>query len=706
MAFYGKFWSATVAAVLVGGLAQAQNTKPESLASNQSTDKILEAISVTATRNPIKSFEYPGMVTVVGRAEIQSRQASTPADLLNFVPNVEFSGGPRRTGETPSIRGFDGADVIIMLDGARQNYGSAHDGRFFVDPALLKRVEVLRGTASSLYGSGGTGGVIEFRTVDAEDLLEPGETAGVSTSVGYQTVNREPTATLRAFGRPAEGLDFVGSITKRISGSIELGDGEKLDQTDDDIISGLAKASYSFADFHRIEGAFVSFRNKAEEPNVGQGAGGSDIVQKDIRSDTSRLSYSYENPMNNWLDLDLTAYYTETQADELRLDGNGAGPQGQLLKRDVDTLGGRLDNRSRLVFSDDIAMTLTYGGEYYQDSQDGAADAAERDGVPDAEASFYGVFAQSEITLANPFGDGTGEFLFIPGIRYDNYETTSTLASDNKSDQVSPRLGLTYMPTDWLMVFSNYGSAFRAPTFDELFLTGVHFQIPVGAGVTNRFVTNPNLKPQRTRTVEVGGGLSFDNVMRRNDHFEVKSSYFRIKGEDFIDLSVNQPALFVACNPFIPGNCDGTTTSDNVANAKLWGVEIELSYESDRLLFAFGFSKLDGVNEATGAKLGVLTPNEYTFNTGVKLPEIDAIVGWRMLLADKFDNVNSAADARDGFAVHDLYFTWEPKDKDWRGFRLDVGLDNIFDKSYSRVFTDANEAGRNFKTLVSYSYKW
>lgn len=57
----------------------------------------LAPISVTATRNPIRAFEYPGMVTVTGRDRILTTQPSTADDLLRSVPNVEFTGGPRRT---------------------------------------------------------------------------------------------------------------------------------------------------------------------------------------------------------------------------------------------------------------------------------------------------------------------------------------------------------------------------------------------------------------------------------------------------------------------------------------------------------------------------------------------------------------------------------------------------------------------------------
>ena len=77
----------------------------------------LQPITVTATRNPIDAFSFPGMVTALGRAEIETRQPSSPDDVLKMIPGVDFTGGPRRTGEVPRIRGFEGADVIVTIDG-------------------------------------------------------------------------------------------------------------------------------------------------------------------------------------------------------------------------------------------------------------------------------------------------------------------------------------------------------------------------------------------------------------------------------------------------------------------------------------------------------------------------------------------------------------------------------------------------------------
>lgn len=669
------------------------------------TAALLPTVSVTATRSPMEAFDYPGMVTVIGRGEMDLLQPASPDDVLRFVPNVEFMGGPRRTGEIPTIRGFSGPDVIVLLDGTRQNFGSAHDGRMFIDPSLLTSAEVLRGPASSLYGSGGTGGVIELRTLKASDLLAPGETFGATLGGGYQTVNNERMARTMLFGRPDDSFEILGSLVHRDSGSIDLGDGTSLENTSDDILSGLLKASYSPAPFHSIEASFQRFANDAEEPNNGQDPAGDDLVEKEIRADTYRLAYGYHDPGNNLIDLDLVVYRTEFQADETRLDANGSGPVGELLKRDVDTTGLRLDNRSRFDLGDSAAVTLTYGGETYFDEQDGAAGGGERDGVPDADAEFYGTFVQAELSVTE-LGPLPGELLVIPGLRYDYFKADSAIDDASSDDALSPRIGVSYLPTDWLMVFANYGHAFRAPTFDELYLTGQHFFIPVGAGVTNSFVPNPDLKPQRTETIEFGAGVDFDDVLGEGDRLMVKGTYFNIWGDDFIDLSVQQPELFVDCNPFIPGNCNGTTFLDNVPNAELWGSEIEASYENDRVRLSLGYAHINGENSDTGAYLGSLAPDQVTLDAGLKLPEADSIVGWRVLAAAKFDRVNDPSDERDGYVTHDLYFAWQPSEGPLDGLRLDLGVDNIFDKSYARVFTGANEAGTNFKGQVSYTLAW
>jgi hemoglobin/transferrin/lactoferrin receptor protein len=151
----------------------------------------LEHVTVYGTSNALPVIEYPGQVSVVDKEQIDLFNPSSMSDLLRDVPGLEFSGGPRRTGETPSIRGRGGENVLILLDGARQSFISAHDGRFFLDPELLRSAEVVKGPASALYGSGAVGGVLAFESVDAADLLLPSETAGMRVRLGFQGVNQE-----------------------------------------------------------------------------------------------------------------------------------------------------------------------------------------------------------------------------------------------------------------------------------------------------------------------------------------------------------------------------------------------------------------------------------------------------------------------------------------------------------------------------------
>ncbi|CCG09228.1 TonB-dependent hemoglobin/transferrin/lactoferrin family receptor [Pararhodospirillum photometricum] len=667
----------------------------------------LAPVSVTATRNPIDPFLYPGMVTVVERESLQTLQSSTPADALKLVPGVAFTGGPRRSGEVPSLRGFTGADVVILVDGMRQNFGSGHDGRFFLDPAALSRVEVLRGSASSLYGSGGTGGVIDFRTPQVDDFLEPDQRFGFTVAGGVQSANKEWLGSLTTYARPMDGVDLLGQVSRRTSGSIRLGGGETLEDSDDSIVSALVKGGVELAPHHRLETSFSRFTNDAREPNNGQGVGGNDIVDKSIHNDNFRVAYLYNDPNNPWVNLDATAYYTTFSADELRLDSNGAGPVGELLTRDVNTLGMRLENRSRVGLGELGGVTFTYGVESYRDSQEGEASASsDRGGVPNADATFVGGFTQAEINLDSPLGL-PGHLLLIPGARFDYYSLSSDLVDENTTEsRVSPRFGVTYQPREWLMMFANYAEAFRAPTFNEMYLSGVHFQMPIGRGIVNRFVANPDLKPQTTRTVEVGGGLSFHDVITPRDEARVKVSHYRTWGEDFIDLAVNQPTPFADCSPFVRGACDGTTSSVNIPSARLWGTEVEAHYEMHRVRFGLGFSTIDGENTKTGEKLGILTPDTVTLDTALKLPEIDSVVGWRATLAGAFTKVNDPDEKRDAYQVHDLYYTYQPSEGPWQGARLDLGFDNVFDQEYSRVYTDATEVGRSFKMMLSYTQAW
>jgi hemoglobin/transferrin/lactoferrin receptor protein len=672
------------------GQASEENSAEGTVDGNAASVSV-PPVTVTATRNPLATFEYPGSVSVIDHEEIDTKMPSTPGDILQDVPNVTFTGGPRRTGMTPIIRGFTAQDVILLLDGTRQNLITGHDGRFYLDPALIESAEVVRGASSALYGSGGLGGVIEFRTRDVEDFLEPGERYGTNLFLGGQSVNDEIAPGMTLFARPDDNLDVIGSFVYRNSGDIDTAGPGELD-ANDEIYSGLAKATYKMGS-HRLQAGWLRYDGSAVEPDNGQSATSTDQVRKDLLSQTWRMSYGFSDPDNKWVDLDATVYYTQYQIHQKGITDDDDSV------RDVGTKGLRIDNRSRVTLDADSNILFTYGIDTYRDDQDGELNGGDQPGAPDAYTQAFGAFSQAEITLPAPLGL-PGDLLVIPGLRFDYWSSDSDTNSSNSDQAVSPKIGVSYLPSDWLMFYGSYAYAFSAPNINDLYLTGVHFTIP-GFG-TNFFQPNPDLKPQTTRTIEAGMGIQFEDVAFPGDRVSAKGGWFLTYGDDIITRVVDQPAP-PAC---IPPNCNGTTIIDNVDKARLEGVEIESGYENEYMLLEVSYSHIDGENRETGEPLGDLQPDTVSVHAAAKVHPIDTQIGWRVTHGARFDKTNDPAEERDAYLVNDIYALWRPQE-DWlRGFSLGIGIDNLFNETYSLVYEGANEPERNYKAQVAYQIAW
>jgi len=678
-----------------------------------------DTVTVYGTSNPLPVFDYPGQVTVIDRETIDTFAPSAPSDLLRDVPGMDFAGGPRRTGEVPSIRGLSGENVLILLDGARQSFISAHDGRFFLDPEIVGTAEVVRGPASALYGSGAVGGVLAFETVDADDLLREGETWGARVRGGYQSVNEETFATLTAFTEQGN-LDALASFGLRQSGDIELGSGADL-PSDDEIDTGLVKLGYTFNEAFSADVSWQRFANTAIEPNNGQGTlgTGDDVldrdVEKQIETETWRAGLRF-NPASELIDTRFTVYRSDSTVDEFD------ATEPRTIIREIETTGVSLRNAARFDLGG-VATTFTVGGDWYEDEQAGSDSTAAdgiRAGVPDGRSEFTGVFAQIEAEMDRPLGL-PGSLIVIPAVRYDGFESTSSVDPDASSDEAfSPRLGVSYGPVDWFRVFGSYSEGFRAPSINELYLDGVHFPVPhptlfdpaMGqfVFVNNNFVPNPNLVPETSETLEFGFGVDFRNLVADGDRLQGKISYYESDVEDLINLSVNfafDPTCFAPPN-FFPCTA-GTTNSANVDSAELEGLEAEFAYDSDRFYGRATFASIDGADTSTGEDVGALTPDRLALDLGLKLPEWNARIGTRVQYAGEYERRGSdgaggleIVEARDGYAVLDLYATWSPDFA--RGVRFDLGVENVFEEDYERVFEGVSEPGRNFKLAASYQF--
>jgi hemoglobin/transferrin/lactoferrin receptor protein len=670
----------------------------------------LNEITVYATRNPIPAFDYPGQVTVIGRDVIDDFNPSTISDIFDAIPGASLDSGPRRTGDTPAIRGLAGEGVLVLFDGARQSFLSGHDGRFFIDPDLVQAVEVVRGPASALYGSGALGGVIALRTITASDLLQEGETAGVKIGGGFQGVNDEWRMSTTGVWRTEDNkVDVVGNFTLRNSGNIELGNDIAL-PADDEVLSSLLKATIRPVQDVTFSASWIRYSSDSVDPNNPQGVNvagpGNGEVFRDTDSNTLQAVLNYAPSGSDLIDLNLVGYVTRNEVLEDIVNSP------RIVTRQVETFGISFDNRSKFSFGERADLTLTYGGEYYRDEQigrDNATADGTRGGVPDATGRFYGAFAQAELALNRPLG-APGVLTLIPGVRWDRFENEAPGDPSTGDEAFSPKIGVSYKPVEALIFFGNWSEAFRAPSFNELFADNLHFQIPDRSVfppqlVSNFFIPNPDLIPEESQSWEIGAGIDLDGVLFEGDGFTAKASYYRSNVTNLINLEVNIPAGCFGA-PFPPcgsGEAFGNFSRNvNVANADIDGFEMEAQYNSDYFYARANFSTIDGRDADSGEFLGVLQPDIFFIDSGVKWPGPDIRLGARVRLASDFTKVNDPTLTRDGYAVGDIYAVWEPMSGPMEGLRLDIGVDNVIDADYEIVAAGVSQSGRNIKVALSW----
>jgi len=118
---------------------------------------------------------------------------------------------------------------------------------------------------------------------------------------------------------------------------------------------------------------------------------------------------------------------------------------------------------------------------------------------------------------------------------------------------------------------------------------------------------------------------------------------------------------------------------------------------------------VEGTNARTGADIGTLTPDRLALDIGTRLPALNASIGTRLQFASDFERTEAddfgnlvLAEERDGYTVMDLYADWTPEFAP--DLRLTLGVDNVFDEDYERVFEGVSQPGRNWKISASYQF--
>ncbi|TKU15299.1 TonB-dependent hemoglobin/transferrin/lactoferrin family receptor [Citrobacter sp. wls827] len=632
----------------------------------------VEDMTVTATGNARNAFEAPMMVSVIDATAPENQTASSAADLLRKVPGLTLDGTGRTNGQDVNLRGYDRRGVLVLVDGVRQGTDTGHLNSTFLDPALIKRIEVVRGPSALLYGSGALGGVIAYDTADAKDLLEAGQNSGYRVFGTAATGDHSLGMGASAFGR-TDTLDGLLAWSSRDRGDLRQSDGTTA-PNDEAINNMLAKGSWKIDSAQTLAGSLRYYNNDAREPKNPQtsaaDATSNPMTDRSTIQRDAQLTYTLAPVDNDWLNADARLYWSEARI-------NAQNPDATNEFRKQTTKGGKIDNRSRLFTDSFASHLLTYGGEYYrQEQRPGGATT----GFPEAKIDFSSGWLQDEITLRDL------PVTLLGGTRYDSYRGSSDGYADVDADKWSSRAGMTVTPADWLMLFGSWAQAFRAPTMGEMYNDAKHFSI--GRFYTNYWVPNPNLRPETNETQEYGFGLRFDDLLMASDALEFKASYFDTKAKDYISTSVDFAAA--------------TTMSYNVPNAKIWGWDVMAKYSADLFSLDMAYNRTRGKDTDTGEYISSINPDTVTSKLNIPVAHSGFSVGWIGTFADRSTHISSSYAKQPGYAVNDFYVSYQGQQA-LKGMTTTLVLGNAFDKEYWSP-QGIPQDGRNGKIFVSYQW--
>lgn len=662
----------------------------------------LDTIVVSATRTERPRFTTPASISTIRRGNIETIQPYGYQDVFESIPGVSIQGGPRRVAEEPSIRGFADEQVVIRIDGTRQNFNKAHGGRFLLDPDLVQSIEVLRGASSSVYGSGALGGAFVIETLNGRDMTGGRDGYGLRLKGGFQNNGEEWSSFNTLYGKSGA-LDFLGSLIYRdVGDDLEDGNGDDILASRDEITNGLVKLGLEPAEHHRVELAFDRFDNSGRNPpNANDEATATNLVDRETERTNARLRYRVDDPANPWVDLDTALYRNRVDTREFRID------DGRIDTTDFDTTGFEIVNTSRLgaLFKPVAgeALRLTYGAEFYTDEQSGTRNGADRVQFPDAEVEYRAGFVQAEVPLG-------GGFSVIPGVRFDAFEYSAAGGfPDRDEDEVSPRVALGWQPHQSLYLWAEYAEAFRAPSLTELFADGVHFSVPLGPGrvVINEFVPTPALKPEQSEQVQVGGRFRHRNLFDTGVDFRLDAVWH----ESDIDNFVDQVVIFISGDPTLDPVTrtlvfPGITTNFNV-DAEIQGFELDARLSNDMGYLQASLASLDSRRKgSTGDNLASIQPDRVTLGAGFFALGRELTMGAELVAASDRRDVPEGALETPGFGKTDLFVNYLPEGGALAGFEFRLAVDNVFDKAY-RIHPNAIEqAGRSVRLSIAKDFQW
>ncbi len=689
----------------------------------------LQQMTVSATRSAQDVSQVPSTVSVQTREQLDRQNVNNIQELVRYEPGVSVGGTGQRSGLNGyNIRGIDGERVLTQVDGVSIPdsffYGPyAQTQRNYVDPEIVKRVEILRGPASVLYGSNAIGGAVSYYTLDPDDIIKPGKDVGARLKTGYSSADESWLTSATVAGRTGDfdGLLHLSQRNGHETESYGSHGGTGLSRTEanpEDVrtTNVLAKLGWNYADDARLGLTYERYKDDRDQNILsavggpftnGTGLGmyrsrsGNDTVTRErfginhefgldsLVADHVKWSLNYQIAKTDQSTEEVyfpfsrtvlrtrdTTYKDRQWVFDAQLDkAFSVGATDHLL-----TYGTTLKHEKVTGSRSGTGTCLAVGGTCRAIGQVSTSDAqALVSDFPDPTVNTYSLFVQDEIRWNN--------WTFMPGARYDytrmepkfteeflrgiqgsGTAPSSLDDSDKKWHRVSPKFGLTYAFNDNYTWYGQYAEGFRTPTAKSMY---GRFENPtLGYSVQG----NPGLEPEKSKSYETGLRGNFDA-----GNFDV--AVFYNKYRDFIDEDAVQSA-----------NLETTFQANNIKHATIKGAELKGRLNLDHfgapqgLYTQASIAYARGRNDDNGQPLNSVNPLTGVFGLGYEQSSYGGLLSWTLVKRKTRvdDTTFFAPDGQSsqfrtpGYGVLDLSGFYKVTDD----VTVNAGLYNLTDKKY------------------------
>lgn len=704
-------------------------------------------VIVTANKFEEKSRYVAQKVAVMDSAAISASLSNTTAGLLEqsgkvFVQRSQLGGG------SPVLRGFEASRILLVVDGVRMNnaiYRTGHlQNAITIDDDILKKVEILYGPASTLYGSDALGGVIHFQTRQPQLSGSGKPELKGNTSARYSSAYREYSghvdinlgwrkwATLTSLSYSSFGDLRQGNLRNPFYP--ELGARTAyIDRINglDSIIANKDPNKQKFSAYRQFDLLqkilWQPKPTRWHQLNI-QYSTSSDIPRYDRLTDTrngqlrwaewyygpqQRLMASYQykaTALNGFFDkLMIGGSYQKIA--ESRIQRAYRKDEKEYRVEDVDVLALNADlrkstGRHELGIGVDGQFNFLSSTAYRQNIVSREKSYGLDTRYPDGSnrMSYSGMYGQHLFKLI------PGKLILNDGLRL-NYVSLRSRFSDTailhlpftearqRNVTFSANAGMIYLPDDKSKLSFNLATGFRAPNIDDM------AKVFESAGGVQLVVPNPDLRPEQTYNIDLSLSRTFLDWI----NVDVSGFYSLFRNAMVLDKYRFNGADSVLYN----GKPTAVVANQNKAKAFIYG------FQGSIILCPMqGFSVYAHITYTYGryeALDGKQVPMDHIppvfgkagLRYHYRVAEMEAYVlfnGWKHLTDYNpygEDNLQYAtAQGMPAWSVVNLSTTWNIT----KQVKTQIALENIFDQNYRVFASGINGAGRNLVVRLRVSF--